>query len=190
MNNPFKTLDDGIMYFTKGVYAYNWTTGGTKAELANTLLGVAPVFEAGAWLVASFLGLTASSIGLFMSHLLQKRNTEIEIDESKALENGMKDLNVEDAKNFNCGYGYSHFLSALYIGHIASLEGWQNEEKINIETIGYTGLSMGYLMRSLGCFVMRTEYLPPRKHALSRAKDKLVEIVNDYTRKPATIPLS
>ncbi|MBS3165821.1 hypothetical protein J4444_01740 [Candidatus Woesearchaeota archaeon] len=69
MMNPFKTLDDGIMYFTtKGVYAYNWTTGGTKAELANTLLGVAPVFETGAWFVSSFLGPSLSASGLLGSY--------------------------------------------------------------------------------------------------------------------------
>ncbi len=51
MVNPiykaYEKFDEGIMYFAnKAVQGYNWTTGGTKTDLANGLLTVAPIADA------------------------------------------------------------------------------------------------------------------------------------------------
>jgi len=46
MKNPLQYVDDTIMYgVNKGVHAWNWTTGRTKADLANEMLTVASVSE-------------------------------------------------------------------------------------------------------------------------------------------------
>ena len=50
MKNPISYLyektDDAIMHFVnKGVKAWNWTTGKSKADLVNKLLCVAPIGE-------------------------------------------------------------------------------------------------------------------------------------------------
>ena len=52
MENPiwsaYQKFDDVVMYgVNKGVRAWNWTTGKTKTDLANSLLTVAPIFEGG-----------------------------------------------------------------------------------------------------------------------------------------------
>ena len=50
MKNPISYLyektDDAIMHFVnKGVKAWNWTTGKSKADLVNKMLCVAPIGE-------------------------------------------------------------------------------------------------------------------------------------------------
>ena len=122
--------------------------------------------------------------------MTQKLNQKFEINELKALENRMKDLGVEDSKKFILVGGYVYFFHSGAIATISTLTSGQNERGVNMAAIGLMGVSLGFLVRGASCFVMRTEYLPPKKHALARLKDKLVEIVNDYQRKPATVPIN
>lgn len=72
----------------------------------------------------------------------------------------------------------------------ALANGWLGETNEYISPVCPLGISASFLMIGAGSFVMRTEYLPPRKNALSRAKDKLVEIVNSYQWKPATVSIN
>lgn len=187
MKNQFKTLDDGIMYLTtKGVYAYNWTTGGTKAELANTLLGVAPVFASLCILKDYVLGAAPVVFEIGLVHLVQKMNVEQQDFETKAADKQMKDEYVENIKELYTLMGYLFVFGSFLEGYAANILIGKDQ----IGFVGLAGLSTSSLMIGAGCFVMRTEYLPPRKNALSRAKDKLVEIVKSYQWKPAVVPIN
>jgi hypothetical protein len=178
--NPFKTLDDAIRYgANKAVEAYNWTTGGTKAELANNMyLSGAIIFS------ASTAGVTAP-IFYFVARDQIQRNTELESKEIKAVEQGLKDLSVEKEKLILKTFeGYTYGLAGLVMGAASSLIPKETE----IVKYFVRGMGLGFMLMSSSQFVMRADYLPPRKDCVSRGLDKLNELVERYKERRTFLP--
>ena len=97
MKNPisylYEKVDNTIMYgVNKGVKAWNWTTGQTKADLANQLLTVAPVAEISSYFLNRdlFYEILGSPVMIFLSHVCQIKNKKQEAEEEKAAENRTK----------------------------------------------------------------------------------------------------
>ncbi len=192
ISKAYGALDEAIMKgVNSGVRAYNWTTGRTKADLANKLLTIAPIAESTGFIGMSYnnpftLGLSIfmSGIYILLSHTQQETNKKMEVAEQRALENSCLDFIVENWKN-----------SAAFLGPMWSIVG---------SFIGYTemrrsdGLSStnyliagGNLVRGASFYVMRADYFPPRKSAVKKGLEKLAEIAENYkapTFQPAPVP--
>jgi len=177
MENPIFQLyhktDDMIMYgVNKGVKAWNWTTGQTKTDLANSMLTIAPIFEGvGCFSAHPLIGLLCTPFYLGLSHKFQKRNVEQEIEEAKVAEKRVKlslDSEYErDNKTIGLGFvaigGYDFTPPALEI------------------------LGIGNCIRGSSHYVMRADYLPPRKSLFRRVKDKLVDKLNEGNLVPEIV---
>lgn len=180
-SNAYEKLDDTIMKgVNASVRAYNWTTGKTKADLANKLLTIAPIAESTGFIGMSyeklfFLPILISISGamIYLSHIIQKRNKETEMLELKALEDSCLDYKVERRKEANSRIGPAWAISAVFQGGIVITRTDYSE---------FTGylVAGGNLVRSASHYVMRADYLPPRKSAVKRGLEKLAEIIEEY----------
>ena len=177
-----KVVDNGIMFIAnKSVSAYNWTTGGTKANLANGLLTVAPIMESSASYEKPALALINGVIWIFNSHVSQERNLFTEERESRAMEGGMLDYSALVYTNINIILGYGHLASGIFISQILVNENWNS--------LSSSFFFAGQTIRAASHFVMRTDYLPPKKNILSRTKDKLTDLVESYRKQPELSPI-
>ncbi len=168
MENPIYTVcnsvDRTVMYFANRVaHAYNWTTGRTKADLANKLLTVAPILESLGVLsnpeMSIPIKIVLPTMFLTVSHIVQRANTITEESEQRAIEKGCLNIDAEFYKGRGKVPGYL-FGGAIGV-HL--LSGNKNND------LFYSG----QLARATSHFVMATDYLPPRKNVLVRARDKL-----------------
>ena len=174
-NNPFKRLDDLVLAGANtAVRAYNCTTGGTKAELANGLY----------WTGIGIMSATtpyAIPIVLPMTYLVTKMNQHHEKKEILASDSQLKDLDVEKRKTTYAllGYMFAGFSAIYGIGIFTETE----SKKILKDSI----LSLGMLTISLSEHIMRADYLPPQKNLVSRLIDKYQEYQEQKTLIPVPI---
>jgi len=183
----FELLDDGLMYLAnKGVQAWNWTTGKTKADLANKMLTVAPVLETlGALNTNPFLISTLIPLSFYASHVRQKGNTQMEKIEVDALEKGAASLDVEEYKRKSKEIAPVWLAnSALWQVH-TSAKGYILHDRSVTDSL----LSLGFAVRAGSYYVMRTDYLPPKKNVFSRARDKLTEMLQGINWNPLPQPV-
>lgn len=163
-------VDEAIMSgVNKGVKAWNWTTGRTKADLAN-VSNIAATTTYTLYSISSkdiapyvFLPLVA---GVSLVNI--KSNIYFEKKEVKALENGLKDMQVEIHKE------------------IAKIEGSMNMgcSAVIFTMPDYKFLSLTSLFWGLQDYITRAEYLPPKKNVVSRAADKIGEYLRESVRAP------
>lgn len=200
----YQKVDRALVYgANKAVRAWNWTTGGTRANLANNLLTVVPVVEtAGCLIGAAYLpDKTVSAIvtmqipfgaaGIIKAtHETQKDNEQEDRMEAEALESRAKDPYVEIGKESHKKNSY------IYGGVSASSVGFGcavfnapvppvAHELYSSFALGALGFSAGFGLRAVAECVMRADLVKPRKDCVRRGIDKLSEIVNNYSRKPA-----
>lgn len=191
MKNPiykaYEKLDNAIMYGAdKAAHAWNWTTGRTKANLANKLLAIAPILEiSGTVLIAIPTAAFFAPFSLYFSHDVQKRNIQYEKLEEKAAENQIINSEVESYKQASKKFGYLITLPAAFDYSFFMLSYNQNK----YPSLGFASRTTGFFLRSVAFHIMRTHYLPPRKNCLSRAKDKLAEILQERVLRPAPAPM-
>lgn len=163
----YQKFDGAVMYgVNKGVHAWNWTTGKTKADLANSLLTVAPVLEGvGVMMINPVMGAVSAAMMLFISHYMQVRNKEQETLEEDALKKGLllNPGNVYERFNEIVGPMYGAFSG------VHSSMGEPNGLVIGV----------GHGVRASSCYVMRADYLPPGKNVVDRVKDKLTDLVRE-----------
>lgn len=185
ISRAYQSLDDSLMYLTNhGVKAWNYTTGKTKADLANKALFLAPIADAaGCLLIPSertkYLSLgIAVPFQMIYSHYFQKRNMEIEKKEVKALESKCLDIGVEHYKQSEKTWGPAFLL-------ISGTQGWPTSSQQNYNF----GLAAGHILRGLSCYIMRADYLPPRKNIIVRAMDKLTEQLQALNRVPVPVKI-
>ena len=171
MKNPiwkaYEKFDDVVMYgANKGVRAWNWTTGKTKADLANSLLTVAPIFEGTGFIMANpAVGAIFALAHIGISHLYQKSNKEQESLEKNALEKGvlLAPGNFHEKRNTFLSGGFLAFSAVQFsIG-----------EPYNIM------VGTGYTVRSSSYYVMRADYMKPRRNVARRVMDKLSDLVSE-----------
>lgn len=178
-SNAYEKLDNGIMKgVNASVRAYNWTTGKTKADLANKLLTIAPIAESTGFIGLSYnnpfflpISLSISGALMFISHDTQERNKETDMLEQKALENSCLDYRVELRKEADGRIGPAWAIMAGFQGAFAT--------RLNDNFTGYL-IAGGNLIRSASFYVMRADYLPPRKSAVKRGLEKLAELIEEY----------
>lgn len=174
----YEQLDSGIMYSVNlGVQAWNWTTGKTRADLANLLnMGYISLVSAG--IIASPNSSLSSKI-IFPSIVTLigihtfKRNQTMDREEISAALNSVKNPIVESQKK-NCEL---NGILNTCAGSVLSLR----SENIYESTGGIGIISFG-----LGHYVMRADYLPPRKNCVSRGLEKLTKELSILNPSPVT----
>ena len=189
MENPlfkvYQSLDDCLMYGTnKAVQTWNWTTGRTKSELANTLLSIASVSESTAVCIYGFstlefipLATIASASSVHCTHLIQKENASNEQRERSALEKSCLDSEVEKNKSKYCFWGV--VFGATGTGILLTSDALGN--KVNDVNAIYKKaanslVGTGFVIRSVANYVMRADNLPPRKDCVNRAIAQVKDI--------------
>ena len=191
MENPmlkgYEALDNIVMKGTnRAVQAYNWTTGGTKLELANDLMNigtigvVTSIFAS----IPIYLGTFLSSTYLCAAHIVQSSFKIVNDKERKALDSNMKDYTVEKMKNeiFPLG-AYAHLgLSAIFASNLI----YRNQSLQ--KEIGEMTSAVGIGCYSAAFQVMRAEHLPPRKNCVARGLEKIAELYHSSQARPAEIP--
>jgi hypothetical protein len=182
-HNLFLRIDDAIMRgVNKTVRAWNWTTGKTKADLANTLLicGAAVntyILNFGLDTKPEFLNvsLTAGIFGTTIYPMINQNN-RIQRQEIDAIKNNTLDGKVEEYKK-----SMQIWCPLLFSGG--------NTIAIKFAASGETmdGKVLGVIVNSIvtSQYVMRADYLPPRKNIFARGLNHLKE----YLRRTQSIPI-
>jgi len=174
----YEQFDKGIMKcVNSGMRAWNWTTGRTKVDLANSMLFVAPMIEStGVALYSTSLLPVIAPLFFGASLIYMHLNKNVEKAEEKASENRAMStivLDREKISKFCTPVLFSISGSESFLGYVG--EGSANN--------GYW-LSLGFGMRGFSEYVMRADSLPPRKNVLSRAKDGLIDMLENYRAEP------
>ncbi|MBW2998974.1 hypothetical protein KY321_05540 [Candidatus Woesearchaeota archaeon] len=186
--NPIKYLDDFVMYgVDRMVAGINWTTGFSKKEIANIMLGVAPIVETSGYMAGMnhnvpsyiFTGML-SSLFIGISHFAQRENEVFENLENKALDSEVKDSGVELKKNIDCSFGYLAKVCGAYHLYL----GAEGNEPL------FGGIAAtGFTIRGLSHQVMRLDGYPPQKNCISRGLDNLTEYLTKKELKPIPIKI-
>lgn len=168
----------------KGVKAWNWTTGKTKAELANGLdTGYGICVSVGLYELSP-INIILFPITLYACHSHQKTNTMVEKLERDALKKGCLDVKVESSKYLHKIMGNISALSGAFL--ISSNQMVGNTDKDFVRYLGQFTMAGGLFMQTACCYVMRTDYLPPGKNCIQRGREKLAEIIEAYRPQPRT----
>lgn len=116
---------------------------------------------------------------IFASHIDQKTNAKCDLLEQKTAEGYAMNFEVEKMKIKAKLYGpmwNSLGFSNIYTGIIT-------EESDSL------AIGIGHSLRGASYYVMRADYIQPRKNCFRRGIDKLSEIVEQYKAKPMPAPL-
>ncbi len=184
MTNPifkaYQSLDDTIMKGVNvGVRAWNWTTGDTKAGLANKMLKISPfILAAGPiikdrnYVLAAFSGLLAGSYSVTLSFV----NNRIENKENEAAKNATLDYHVEILKR------QFHGAAGPMLGSYAICCTLLPEDgtKMPPQLFG--------ILNAASHYIMRADSLPPRKDCISRGIESLVDKYQSYQQQKALVP--
>jgi len=163
----------------KAVRAYNWTTGKTKADLANKLLTIAPIAESVGMIIISPILSTFTPLTLLGSHMAQKENSRLEELELDALDLHAKNSEAEKYKN------YARFFGPILLatGNLLSFS-----SPFNKASEGFCVFGAGIVIRGSSYYFMRADPLLPRKNVVRRAVDRLEEILEKHKTLPAPVP--
>lgn len=188
--NSAQLVDDTIMAgVNSGVRVWNWTTGRTKADLANMMLtGSAIGLGLGACLftgekAVNPLGkgavLVVGAGGCFVAHMFQRGNIKIEELEGKAMEDSAMSLRAEEMKGEMgvTGCGLSLIAGTGLVMASAGSD-------LPLEAI-----HSGFLAMGVSCYVMRADTVPPRKNALARGLDMTRDLLRKVRVEPVALPL-
>lgn len=194
MKNPLKkayeSFDNFMMHnANNAVHAWNWTTGRTKADLANLVLDATAVtFNFGILLSGLYFLPISALLSIPIIHYEQKENIIIDEKEQKAAEDNLKEIEVEFYKNSKKNSGtFRLAFSTAYIPFYMAIKPEDISGKLSSIVVGTS-----FILWGSADYIMRADYLPPRKNCLSRAKDKITEIIEAYKSRPelATLPAS
>lgn len=182
----YKEFDNAVMYgVNKGFKAWNWTTGQTKTDLACDLHKLGSIgISAGSWCFndSGLVGTLFTFGSLLTSHRTEQNFRDMEKKETKAVSDGMIDLKVED---FNKKAGYTGVFN-LVVGLAQYFVLGKAIERGEIKD-GYQYLMpAGFCLWSAANYVVRADNLPPRRNVLSRAKEGLLDKINNS--RPSLVP--
>jgi|SRR3989338_2346367 len=189
MTNPifkaYQTLDDTIMKgVNAGVRAWNWTTGDTKAGLANKMqilgmafMSIAPLLrEDKSYLKSAMM----ASLFVPVSYIITQNNKRLEVLEEDSANKNSLNIEVELQKNYSALFGPA----LLVASGVCELTSSKNTD----QSSEAEAISFGSFLYGLSNYVMRTDSLPPRKDCISRGIERLVETYKNYQEQRATIP--
>ena len=154
------------------VKAWNWTTGRTRADLADIL-------NASGWVMAVSHYTIQNSPGAILMVPLAAMNIYFQhknfcrIDEN--------DIRAKNGEALIMNPEVSTRSLKLAGGTTVIAGGFFGATGDPLLGVGFGGVGASQ-------YVMRADYLPPRKNVLSRAKDNLAEMVSTY-RGPITVPI-
>ncbi|MBI2629754.1 hypothetical protein HYW76_01505 [Candidatus Pacearchaeota archaeon] len=173
----YENLDNFLLYSAeKAVHAWNWTTGKTKADLANLFCDMKAItFSIGAISSGPLAGILVTPIVLYAIHRNQLGQRDIEKLEVEALNSSALNHEVVKYKS-DCKAASAIGLSFFSCLELLSFINPKEAEKYHL-------FGAGMLFNSASCYVMRTDYLPPRKSVVKRAKEKLTEMLQEYREK-------
>ncbi|MFA5855967.1 MAG: hypothetical protein WC867_01305 [Candidatus Pacearchaeota archaeon] len=164
------------------VKSWNWTTGGTKSDLAVFLHTSGwGVFTTGVAISNKIFGAMTVPISIGLSYV----NFQIFKDQEK-LENQFKDKEVKSydvEKRRGVNFLLGGFFSGLSGVNLLSAPEYPVLGN-NQEYISNTLQGCGQTLLALSYYVMNADSLPPRKNCLSRGLDYLVESVESYKNEP------
>lgn len=170
----------------KGVWAWNRTTGGTKAELANTLLITSGFCQAagigineGDPVGSSITMLMAGGILTVLYRGFYSQNKTVEMLEERALRRGAMDPKAEEVKRKYGFVGLGQVVASLAFGIPQALEG-----KIGMDIAWGSTV----LLTAPSFYVMRADYLPPRKSLMAMGIDKAKELLRGWGGSTAPAP--
>jgi hypothetical protein len=180
--NLYLRVDDAIMKnVNKAVRAWNWTTGYTKADLANTLIVTTVAVQA-------FIAAAAKDKMYYMlpfwtalcGNSWIKENKEIENLEFNSIKLGLMDLKVETHKTTMKVIGPRYFL----LGNTFAI--W---DRADVDKIAIYG-TLAYLLAP-SFYVMRADYVPSQKNCVARGLNHIREWWNAPTTSPipTTVPI-
>ena len=180
ISKSYEAVDNGLMYLTnKAVGAWNWTTGGTKADLANFLLSASGVCASSGIILRNPYFSPFAAGYLVYCHVIQNLNKDMEQKEVAALEHEMLSYRVENRKRD------ASFLGPFDLSLTAS-------NQLMVQDIPSTFIGAGLGLLGASYYVVRADCIPPRKNVLRRAKDKLEEIIKNVRegfRAPVPVPV-
>ncbi|MBU0907160.1 MAG: hypothetical protein KKD18_01125 [Nanoarchaeota archaeon] len=184
IERAYESIDRALMSGANAmIHAWNWTTGETKAQLANKTITISTVAAGTAYFVFSpICGFALTPIHILCSHILQRKNTEIEDRELKAIKSRCLDSHVVKCKDiyksqapFTVGGGTG----------VVGLGCYENEIR---ENLGYALIGASMILVGASEYMMRADNLPPRKNCVERGVDWLEEKVREYKAQPAVQP--
>src|SRR3989338_6389808 len=180
MENTLYAIDALVMKgVNTSIHAYNWTTGGTKEELAALMqMGALAISVMMPFSDGIERGLTCALIRgpletLFTHQALKYNKLQIE-REKNALERNLKDLCVEHLfKPYNKLFAYAWTTGSLTVncGYLSNIEHMNKEH----DSVRHYSDMLSSLARSTGCLTICGDNLPPRKNCLKRGWEKLTE---------------
>lgn len=163
----FDKLDDAVLAgVNTGVRAWNWTTGKTKVDLANTLLQGAVVVENLGLLYEAYkfphflpCAVLAGAVSFLRIHACQSQNREIGDLEERTIHDRLHHPVVEQYKRECPFIGYG--MNVLGVG-LTSIVPFQ------FHPVVFGSFATGYSLHGVALHTMRADYLPPRKNCLAR----------------------
>jgi len=162
---PMRSLDETVMKgVNAGVRVWNWTTGGTKASLANTIL-VASLGLEMLYQLRNPRELDNLIVTVFQACVTPfcvQNNLEVHALEENALQRQTLDRSVEHEKTF------FYMPSGYFVGAAALVSAFVDRRGV----APYP--EMGFGLASISFQVMRADPVPPRKDVISRTVDKTV----------------
>ena len=189
MRNPisatYQLFDDTLMTGANyAVRSYNWTTGGTKEDLANNLvsawviaLSIGEVFREGA------TGVICAPIYFAVGHFNQKNNNSLGKKETDALRKGYLDPYTESGKT---AYKITGPMCLAWgASHLVFAQSFDNEN-LNLKLANVLD-GIGFGLCGTSMYVMRADPVKPGKSVFSRIGDRASELYEGY-RKPALQP--
>ena len=182
LKKGYQKFDDLMMYAAnKSVHAYNFTTGKTKADLANLLLDTSIISIFAGFAVIHPIFTPVGLVHYSSMKDAQKKYIELEHDEAIAANQCLKDLNVESNKEINRKIGVAWLGASSVVASLIPLHAVTKDYKA-LEALAF--MSVGFNSASLASFVIRTDYLPPQKNCISRGIDKLTDLIASHKTQP------
>lgn len=192
LTNAYDKFDDFMMASANiGVRGWNNVFGGTKADLANVILsasevvcvlgGIVTLCEANR-IPHGYNYVISPTIPVLMGcciHKDQKENKLVETMEVDSVNSSLKNLIVEE--NYK---ERKNLISPVRFGISGSL----SFLSCPFDSVGSVIMGVGVGISSFSDYVMRAEYLPPKKSIFLRAKDKLVDMISEI-RAPVPQPV-
>jgi hypothetical protein len=179
--NAYVAVDNAIVYgVNKGVKAWNWATGRTKADLANLLLYGSAFLIAGGGITLSsqeknpYGGIVFSAVAALVSAVSINKNRKTEkkeMGESRRRES-IEDAEIELHKENISWFGPLFGATGASIGSIAysRLDNSADYKK----NVGGLLLGGGFMALSGSYYVMRADNVRPRKNCIARGLEKLM----------------